>query len=67
MDPEAPDVNQRALAKAAEELGRLLEEAATAHELDAGDQRATWRRIADAAARVSAYAALLGGDDRPAD
>ena len=59
--------NQKALAVAAEELGVLLEQAATAHELDAGEQRSTWRRVAEAAARVSTYAALLAGDERPAD
>ncbi len=61
---EPVDPNQRALATAAERLGRLLEQAATDHELDGGEQRETWRRIAEAAAQVSTYAALLAGDSR---
>ena len=64
---EPVDPNQRALATAAERLGRLLEQAATDHEIDGAEQRETWRRIAEAAAQVSTYAALLAGDDRAAN
>ncbi len=64
---EPVDPNQRALATAAERLGRLLEQAATDHEIDGAEQRETWRRIAEAAAQVSTYAALVTRDDRAAN
>ena len=58
---EPLDANQRQLAAAAERLGELLERAAVDHETDEV-RRATWRRIADAAAKVAACAAILAGE-----
>ena len=59
------DPNQRALGAAGERLGQLLEKAANAHEMEDAVRRETWRRIAEAATQVAAYASLLaGGDDQ---
>ena len=60
---EPVDPNQAALSTAAERLGELLEEAATSHELDDQVRRELWRKIADAAGRIAAYAALLAGEE----
>ncbi len=58
------DPNQKALATAAEHLGKLLEQAANAHELDDGPRREVWQQLADAAVQVATYAALLEGDEQ---
>ncbi len=58
------DPNQKALATAAERLGELLEQAATAHELEYGPRREVWRQLAEAAIQVATYAALLAGDEQ---
>ena len=60
---ETIDPRQRDLATAAEELGRLLEQAADAHELEDSVRRDTWRRLSEVAAQVAALASLLAGDD----
>ena len=43
------DPNQKALSTAAERLGELLEQAATAHELEDEPRREVWRQLAEAA------------------
>ncbi len=58
------DPNQKALATAAERLGELLEQAASAHELEDGPRREVWRQLADAAVQVATYAAILAGDEQ---
>ena len=63
---EPLNVHQRQLAAAPERLGELLERAALDHETDEV-RRATWRRIADAAAKVAACAAILGGEGQEPD
>ncbi len=57
------DPNQKALATAAEHLGKLLEQAASAHELEDGPRRDVGRQLADAAVQVATYAAILAGDE----
>ncbi len=44
-------------------LGELLEQAASAHELEDGPRREVWRQLADAAVQVATYAAILAGDE----
>ena len=58
------DPAQRALSTAAERLGELLEQAATAHELEDAPRREVWQQLAEAAVQVATYAALLAGDER---
>ena len=57
------DPNQKALATAAERLGELLEQTATAHELEDGPRREVWEQLAEAAVQVATYAALLAGEE----
>ncbi len=57
------DPNQKALATAAEHLGELLEQAASAHELKDAPRRDVWRQLAEAAIQVATYAALLAGEE----
>ena len=57
------DPNQKALATAAERLGELLEQAASAHELEDAPRREVWQQLAEAAIQVATYAALLAGDE----
>ena len=59
MDEIDPD--QAALARAAERLGELLEQAANDHEL-ADVPRETWLRISELAAEVARHAAALAGE-----
>ncbi len=61
---EPVDPNQKALATAAQRLAELLEQAATAHELDDAPRREVWQQLAEAAIQVATYAALLAGDER---
>ena len=58
------DPNQKALATAAEHLGELLEQAATAHELEDAPRREVWQQLAEAAIQVATYAALLAGGEQ---
>ncbi len=53
-----------ALTTAAEHLGKLLEQAANAHELEDGPRREVWQQLAEAAVQVATYAALLAGDEQ---
>ena len=56
---EPIDPNQSALATAAERLGELLEQAATAHELEEVPRREVWRQLAEAAIPRTRCAEIL--------